>query len=327
MSQLYQVSLIIPIYNVENYVAEALDSALNQTFSSIEYVLVDDCGTDNSMNIVHNIVEKSLRKKDVYIYRHEINSGLSAARNTGVEKATGRYVFFMDSDDAISQNCIELHYKALIENNADFTTGFMRMEGSRSLHVKYTNYGVLKGKDILYHYLQRELPESANNKLISLDFIKRCNVNFEPGLLHEDVLWALAMCKNASIAVCVPHQTYLYRVRPNSITSSRCSEKRLNSLKYILDKLFEQRSEIVKTNKELRIYNKFVSRWQFVFALLLTTSDDNYNQKREWYRNVITQNNNCRTKYSFIMNLPFDFFSFCFHIPYLMYKRVQKFYR
>lgn len=63
MSQHYLVSLIIPIYNVESYVAEALNSAFNQTFSSIEYVLVDDCGTDNSMNIVHDIVAKSLRKK------------------------------------------------------------------------------------------------------------------------------------------------------------------------------------------------------------------------------------------------------------------------
>lgn len=101
----------------------------------------------------------------------------------------------MDSDDEISQNCIELHYKALTENNADFTTGLVRMDGSRSLHVKYKNYGVLKGKDVLYHYLQRELPESANNKLISLDFIKRYNIDFIPGLLHEDVLWALKMCK------------------------------------------------------------------------------------------------------------------------------------
>lgn len=133
----------------------------------------------------------------------------------------------MDSDDVISQNCIELHYNALIENNADFTTGFVRMEGSRSLHVKYKNYGVLRGKDVLCHYLQRELPESANNKLISLDFIKRNNIDFIPGLLHEDVLWALTMCRNASVAVCVPHQTYHYKIRPNSITSSRCSEKRL----------------------------------------------------------------------------------------------------
>ena len=100
---MYEVTLIIPVYNVANYIRDSLLSALAQTFESIEYIVVDDCGTDDSLEIVKSILSSHQRAKDVFIYRHNCNKGLSAARNTGLEKAHGKFVYFIDSDDEITK--------------------------------------------------------------------------------------------------------------------------------------------------------------------------------------------------------------------------------
>ena len=105
----------MPIYNVAPYVERALLSALNQTFESIEFLIVDDRGTDNSMEIVRKIVAEHPRGKDVRIIEHPHNIGLGATRNTAIDNAQGEYLFFMDSDDEITPDCIEVLYKAMME--------------------------------------------------------------------------------------------------------------------------------------------------------------------------------------------------------------------
>ena len=99
---MYKVTLSMPIYNVALYVERALLSALNQTFESIEFLIVDDKGSDNSMDIVRRIISEHPRGKDVRIIEHEKNIGLGATRNTAIDNANGEYLFFMDSDDEIT---------------------------------------------------------------------------------------------------------------------------------------------------------------------------------------------------------------------------------
>lgn len=117
---MYKVSIIMPIYNVEKYISVTFLSILNQSFDSIEYILIDDCCTDNIMTIVQNIISKSTRRNDIKVYKHINNRGVSAARNTGLSKATGKYIFFMDSDDEISEKCIEIHYNTIIKKSTFF---------------------------------------------------------------------------------------------------------------------------------------------------------------------------------------------------------------
>ena len=127
----YIVSIVIPLYNVREYVESALNSALNQTFKSIEYILVDDCSTDGTMDIVESVLQNHYRKSDVYILHHKVNKGLSAARNTGLENSSGEYVFFMDSDDEITVDCIEHHYNAIKSNSVDFTIANIKLVGAK----------------------------------------------------------------------------------------------------------------------------------------------------------------------------------------------------
>ncbi len=112
--------MAIPIYNVAPYVAKSLLSALNQTYPDIEYLLVDDKGTDESMDIVHRIISMHPRGRNVRIIDQKYNQGTGAARNTIVEKATGEYLFTMDCDDVLIPECIELLYNKMKEHPVDF---------------------------------------------------------------------------------------------------------------------------------------------------------------------------------------------------------------
>jgi glycosyltransferase involved in cell wall biosynthesis len=110
---MYKVTLSMPVYNVEKYMERALLSALNQTFESIEYLIVDDKGTDNSMAIVRRIIANHPRGKDVRIIDHGVNQGLGAARNSAIKEAKGEYLYCMDSDDEITKDCIEILYNKM----------------------------------------------------------------------------------------------------------------------------------------------------------------------------------------------------------------------
>ena len=96
------ISVIIPVYNVENYLRECIESVLNQTFRDFEVILVDDGSTDSSGDICDEYVEKDERVTVI----HQKNGGLSVARNTGLSEANGKYVYFLDSDDYISENAL-----------------------------------------------------------------------------------------------------------------------------------------------------------------------------------------------------------------------------
>ena len=102
-----KVSIIIPLYNVAPYVEKCLLSVFKQTFSNIEVILIDDCGSDDTMKIVNRLLNVNKNELDIHVIQHNRNKGLSAARNTGIKVATGDYLFFLDSDDMLSEDCIE----------------------------------------------------------------------------------------------------------------------------------------------------------------------------------------------------------------------------
>ena len=109
------ISVIVPVYNVEKYLRQCLDSVLAQTYRELEIILVDDGSTDGSGAICDEYATRDSRIKVV----HQQNGGLSSARNAGLDLATGEYVAFVDSDDYIHETMLELLYQALVENNAD----------------------------------------------------------------------------------------------------------------------------------------------------------------------------------------------------------------
>ena len=122
----YEVTIGIPVYNVEKYIRLAMDSALAQTFDDIEFLICDDCGTDSSMDIIREYQQMHPRGKDIRIVCQPRNMGIGEGRNRIVKEAQGRYLFFLDGDDTITANAIQLLYDAAQSYNAQVVYGSHR---------------------------------------------------------------------------------------------------------------------------------------------------------------------------------------------------------
>lgn len=227
-----KVSIIIPVYNVAPYIEECLRSVDNQTYQNIEVIIVDDCGMDNSMELVTCFVESSCRKEQYIIVRHEYNKGLSAARNTGILKATGNYLYFLDSDDWIKSDCIEKMVRCVqAYPRAEVVyAGNSRYDmNSKSFPDFIANSSKIKAAILTWGYW----PITSWNKLVAKQFILSFNLFFKEGILHEDELWNFYMAKYLK-AVCFLHEnTYYYRCNTNGIMSSQL-QKQCESMEIII---------------------------------------------------------------------------------------------
>lgn len=217
------VSIIIPVYNVAEYVEKSLLSAINQTYSQLEIIIVDDCGTDNSMALIGQLLENNLRAEIVKIISHSKNRGLSAARNTGIEHAQGEYLFFLDSDDTMSTDCIERMATIAQYEKVQCVIGkYDSSEKSKS----YTPQLLLKqgifrsGAFIREAYLNRKIYMMAWNKLINKQFIIEHGLFFKEGLIHEDELWSFQVFSIMESLAVIDEKTYIYQIRQSSIMTS-----------------------------------------------------------------------------------------------------------
>ena len=318
----YQVSLIIPVYNVENYITESLLSALNQTFENIEYILVNDCSVDDSIKIARKIIDQHPRKQDVYIYEHDQNQGLSAARNTGLFSATSEYVFFMDSDDEISIDCIAKHYKTMINEGCSFTSANMKLVGAKSIHIADVSDDCLKKKP-LTSFFQRKWNVSACNKLYSRAFLLENNLRFCKGLIHEDILWSYNLSLNAISIGFVKEKTYIYKVRSGSITTEKNSGKKIESILHIMGEILKDYDKGLIGKEYFKDICRFIDFWRFNSALLLLNSSENTSSRKKYLKSIKDVNRfNCTNRYSILLNLPF--FLIIARPPYILYKKIAR---
>lgn len=223
-----KVSIIIPVYNVESYIERCLMSVGRQSYRNLEIIVVDDCGHDASIKKVFDY-KSAHQELDLIIVHHANNRGLSAARNTGLEKSTGDYVYFLDSDDDITPDCIESLVLPLAIKEFDLVVGDYNVVGanySSSLHLP--EGGVNSNKDIIKAYAEGKWYVMAWNKLCRRQFLVENAVYFKEGLIHEDVLWTfMVACKAQSLYV-VKHPVYNYYVRSSSIMTSMSIERDAN---------------------------------------------------------------------------------------------------
>lgn len=206
-----KVSIIIPVYKVRKYIEECINSVINQTYRNIQLILVDDAGNDGSIELAESI----LKKKDIewVIIRHEKNRGLSAARNTGVEHATGDYIYFLDSDDYISTDCIDNLLYAAMRDNSDIVYGRYATVRDGIIEVcKFSNYNKYEFFDnALELYFNHKIYTMACNLLINNKFYKHSRISFMEEILHEDELWSFHIVSFARRICYSDKITYFYR--------------------------------------------------------------------------------------------------------------------
>ncbi|MBR2203659.1 MAG: glycosyltransferase family 2 protein [Prevotella sp.] len=219
----YKVSIIIPAYNVAQYIERCLDSVVNQTVTEgIECIIIDDCGPDNSLELAEQYVQRYQGNIKFHILRHERNKGLSGARNTGIAHAAGRYLYFLDSDDEITPNCMELML-GLIEKygEVDLVQGsfFENQEEFRTPSPYEFPEHTCDRKRIKAFLLQFKGDiVGAQSRLIRRDFLYEHNLMFKEGIIHEDNHWTFFLSKHVKDMVFCPVRTYFHRYNPTSIT-------------------------------------------------------------------------------------------------------------
>lgn len=323
-----KVSIIIPVYNVASYIEESLLSALNQTYNNIEYIIVDDCGTDNSISIVR-MLQQSNPHKDIKIIHHTQNRGLSAARNTGIQVATGEFLFFMDSDDVISPDCIEQHVKALNKYpNAVFSDANTKVINGRNTFFHYEEEATLSGKDIIEAYLNGKMHVSAGNKLYRRDFIVKNNLKFKEGLIYEDLVWSFDVIHKADAMVCLPCETYRYIIHEHSLTTSISEakvRKQYDSWVYICHYALKQ---IPLYHKEIQqCIKKWLGGIRFKALARLSILDLQYSLKREYY-GLLNQPDlqiNSAGVMATLAKLPYPLFMIVVSLPYRLFCSIKKY--
>ena len=223
------ISIIIPIYNVKDYVLDCLQSVTNQTKKNgIECILVDDCGTDNSMEIAEEFVSSYNGMIDFRIYHHDKNKGLSAARNSGIREAKGKYLYFLDSDDTIYPNCLNIMFDSAEKYDADLVQGsydsdvpYMEQFSKHSLPLFSDNHPFIK-RTLLNYDVN---PVMAQNRLVKKNIIVDNNLFFKEGIIHEDHYWTFFLAKVINRICFIKDKTYYYRQTIGSITNRVNIEK------------------------------------------------------------------------------------------------------
>lgn len=218
-----KVSIIVPIYGVENYILTCLRSIDKQTFQNIECILVNDCTKDRSMELVDIFLKDESTRPSIYrIINHAYNRGLSSARNTGVKHANGNYIYFLDSDDYISANCIQGMVNSAIEFNADIVWGGINRIYDNRTHAYnplYSENRVYNRCEILQMYSSQVLYTEAVNKLIKKNYLTDNGVQFVDGMLHEDINWTFYLLAFPFKGAFYDKPTYAYIQRSGSIMS------------------------------------------------------------------------------------------------------------
>ena len=219
----YEVTIAIPVYNVAEYIESSLLSALNQTFQSIEYLIIDDKGQDGSMDIVRRIMNEHLRGNDMKIVDQRYNKKTGAARNAGLDNAVGRYLFFLDGDDVLSLDCIEILYNAMRQHPVDFVSAsFVRRDLRGVLYAgcQYDKDILIDGsKHAVFDFCYgkgNKVAVSLCNRLYNVAFLRNNHIRCVPGQTHEDSWFTYQVLMQASSCRLLPDCTLFYTYNPNS---------------------------------------------------------------------------------------------------------------
>jgi len=260
------VSIIIPIYKVEPYLRRCLDSIVNQTYTNLEIILVDDGSPDGCPQICDEYAANDNR----IVVIHKENGGLSDARNAGLDICKGEYISFVDSDDWVDEKYIETLCSITRDKQYDFVIADYHQsnENSEVQHIPCNNGSILGNIPIISAYCKLTYPPCAWAKLYHRSFIEKNHFRFYPNLLFEDQLWSCQLASKAKNIHIINSKIYHYTIRNNSIMQSEniAFTNRILSWKYILA---EEKNILISYKKALskEINFFFINKITEVFTI------------------------------------------------------------
>ena len=256
------VSIIIPVYNVAPHLENCLDSIISQTFKNLEIIIINDCSTDGSGDIIKKYSEKDTRLK---IINFEKNTGLGNARNTGLKAACGKYVVFVDGDDWIDKNHIEILHNAIEKNGCDLIMATHYTFDNTTKKIK-----LFKQKKEFYNMpidsvsqkqkvLTLRMIWSVWNKIYDRNFLLKNDIYFKTNKM-EDILFIYEVILKSAGFTFIKDATYYYRInRKNSIMSNK-TDRIYNCIKAA--------SEVKKFLKSQNLFETYKKSFYPYIALL-----------------------------------------------------------
>lgn len=222
------VSVIVPIYKVEAYLKNCVDSIIRQTYSVLEIILVDDGSPDKCGQICDDYAAQDKRVRVI----HKKNGGLSDARNVGIDVAKGKYITFIDSDDYVAEDYVEVLLKSMLSEKADISICRLKATSKLNEDLKWKkndSVAVYSSIEALEKMLYaRELSTSACGRLFRIELFEK--VRFPLGKYSEDLFTIYKTMLNANKIVSIGREAYFYYTRPGSITNEQFSLRHLDTL-------------------------------------------------------------------------------------------------
>lgn len=276
-----KVSVVIPIYNVEKYLQEAVDSILQQTLKEIEIIAINDGSTDTSLDIITSLAQKDQRIQII----STLNNGLSVARNLGIHTATGKYIYFFDSDDILEKDTLKKCYQKCQLQNLDFL--FFDADCFTDNHEKsnisyyqrtnkYENK-TFSGLEILdIQQKTNGYCSSACLSFIKKEYLKKNNLFFYPQILHEDELFTYLLYLKAERVGLIPRTFFHRRIRENSIMTRTFGFRNAMGYITVCRELNKLQREYTTSTKEKELIRKRIEEilYSIVDKMRLNSAED-----------------------------------------------------
>jgi len=209
------VSINIPVYKCEKYIFRCLESVRNQTYKNLEILLINDCTPDNSIEIIEKFIQEN-PGLDIRLIHHKENSGLSVVRNTGIDHSTGKYIYMLDSDDYITDDCIGKLVEIAEKENTDVVVGeticFDSNDGKEKMlfSIRADKKVYSENEFIFERFIEGDWPVIAPNKLYNREWILKNELRFIPGLYSQDELWSFHCAFKINKIAFLKDVTYIY---------------------------------------------------------------------------------------------------------------------
>lgn len=312
------LSIIIPIFNLEKYLNQCIDSVLSQTYTEYELILVDDGSIDRSSEICDEYAEKDNRIRVI----HKKNGGASSARNLGIKEAKKEYIFFIDGDDFLDDNrALEIIINRLKESSADVLNfGFKKYYSDENKENKY--FSIENSMPIDYCKEEKGFEflaenslyiASSWNKVIKRDLFEKYDLLFRESVYPEDIDWCARLAIVAKKFDFINESFYCYRQRENSI-SKNISTKNLNNLKNAIISCYDMSKDLKEPFKDY--YLNYVA-YQYATFLVCQSKVENNEENNQIidsmfeYLFLLNYNNNSKVKILYFLSKIFGYKNLC----------------
>lgn len=283
------ITIGIPVYNVAAYIEQCLLSALDQTYDNLEILIIDDKGTDHSIDIVQNMMSTHPRGASIRIISNSSNKGVGESRDIALMNAKGEYFYFLDSDDYIAENTIQILYEALVKADVDMSVG--SYVNVYSTHSQVTQYDpvLFSGQDAFQRYFFSPPPflDVVWNKLYKISRLRECGVSFYSCRAYEDTVFTFQLFGAVRSLVLCSDITYYYR-RTNQSSLMRLHSYTLDAIElsnhFICLQKMEQLIRSGKVPLNDATFAEFVSEYVLFSRHIAASPQVQLTHKLEWIK-------------------------------------------